>query len=73
MMISGGQVHGGRVLGNWNELKKQNLYEERDVSVTTDFRQVFSEILKSHMGIQEMANVFPHWNNPHGPLKIFRA
>ncbi|HEX7673968.1 MAG TPA: DUF1501 domain-containing protein [Bdellovibrio sp.] len=73
MMISGGRVHGGRVLGSWSELKKQNLYEERDVPVTTDFRQVFSEVLKSHLGIKDMAKVFPHWNNSHGDLRIFRS
>ncbi len=70
MMVAGGSVRGGKVLGQWTDLKKANLYEERDVPVTTDFRQVFSEILSSHMGIKDLAKVFPHWGDPKKSLKI---
>ena len=59
MFVIGGNVHGGRVLGRWPGLRPEQLYEGRDLSVTTDFRDVFGEVLERHLGIQDPGPVFP--------------
>ena len=57
MMLLGGGVKGGKVHGQWPGLT--NLYENRDLAVTTDFRDVFGEILAKQMGVRDLAKVFP--------------
>ncbi len=49
------------------------LYENRDIPVNTDFRDVLSLILNEHMGIsqKELNNIFPNYNLPKQPLPIF--
>jgi len=59
MMLLGGGVKGGKVYGRWPGLDASHLYENRDLAVTTDFRDVFSEILDRRMGVKEVASVFP--------------
>src|SRR5262249_45322046 len=61
MIVLGGGVRGGRVYGKWPGLSRDRLYEGRDLAVTTDFRDVFSEILSARMGLSpaELARVFP--------------
>jgi len=54
-----GAVNGGQVLGNFQELHKDNLYEGRDVPVTTDYRDVLTEILHHHMGVRNFDRIFP--------------
>jgi uncharacterized protein (DUF1501 family) len=50
MMVLGGPVRGGKVYGRWPGLSREELYEERDLAVTTDFRQVLSELVSRHLG-----------------------
>ena len=45
MLVLGGGVRGGKVYGRWPGLDASHLYENRDLAVTTDFRDVFAEIL----------------------------
>ena len=49
MFLMGGPVNGGRVLGKWPGLDPEKRYEGRDVAVTTDFRDLFSEVLARHL------------------------
>src|SRR5262249_33151439 len=42
MLVLGGGVRGGRVYGRWPGLDSSHLYENRDLAVTTDFRDVFA-------------------------------
>jgi uncharacterized protein (DUF1501 family) len=58
MLLLGGGVRGGKVYGQWPGLDSSHLYENRDLAVTTDFRDVFAEILSKRMGIQNLAQVF---------------
>jgi uncharacterized protein (DUF1501 family) len=44
MLVVGGQVKGGKIYGKWPGLEKEQLYEGRDLAVTTDFRAVLSEL-----------------------------
>lgn len=55
----GGGVRGGKVYGRWPGLRSQDLYEGRDLAVTTDFRDVASRILSGHLGLQRLDVVFP--------------
>jgi uncharacterized protein (DUF1501 family) len=59
MFVLGGPVKGGKVYGKWPGLEQEQLYEGRDLAVTTDFRAVLSELLSGHLGTANMAEVFP--------------
>ena len=43
----------------WPGLEHEQLFENRDLSVTTDFRDVLGELVYSHMGNQNLGPVFP--------------
>jgi uncharacterized protein (DUF1501 family) len=59
MMIIGGNVRGGRVYGTWPGLAPERRYDGRDLAVTTDFRDVFSEIVVRHLGVADARPIFP--------------
>ena len=59
MLVLGGPVHGGRVLGRWPGLDRVQLDEGRDLVVTTDFRDLFGEVARRHLGVPATARVFP--------------
>lgn len=58
-MVMGAKVNGGKIYGQWKELKPENLYEERDIQVTTDFRSIMASILHKHLEINDLNNLFP--------------
>jgi uncharacterized protein (DUF1501 family) len=61
----GGPVKGGKVYGKWPGLASEQLYEGRDLALTTDFRDVFSEIAARHLGATNLGTIFPGFNpNP---------
>lgn len=59
MLLIGGGVRGGKVYGDWPGLKNDQLYEGRDLELTTDFRDVFGEVAKSHLGATDLSAIFP--------------
>jgi uncharacterized protein (DUF1501 family) len=59
MLVLGGAVSGGNVLGAWPGLDAGQLYEQRDLAITTDFRDVFGEVVVRHLGADNMDRVFP--------------
>jgi uncharacterized protein (DUF1501 family) len=59
MIVIGGSVRGGQVYGNWPGLAVEQRYERRDLAVTTDFRDVFGEIVVRHLGVRDATRVFP--------------
>jgi uncharacterized protein (DUF1501 family) len=68
-LLLGGRVKGGRLHGRWPGLEKANLYEERDLAVTTDFRELFAEIATRHLGIADTKDLFPGYT-PASPLGV---
>jgi uncharacterized protein (DUF1501 family) len=62
LLVVGGAVRGGRVYGDWPGLKEENLYEGRDLALTTDFRDVFGEIAAGHLGQRDLRRVFPGYD-----------
>jgi uncharacterized protein (DUF1501 family) len=57
--VMGGGVRGGQVHGRWPGLEEKNLYEARDLAVTTDFRDLLGELLTRQLGDGDLAKVFP--------------
>jgi len=71
MFVMGGGVQGGKIYGQWPGLEEEQLYEKRDLAVTTDFRAVLSELVSGQLGTTDMAEVFPGYRagKPLGLLK----
>src|ERR1700684_846516 len=63
MFVLGGPVKGGRVYGRWPGLDQSQLYEGRDLALTTDFRQVLGEAVARHLGNKNLNEVFPGYDN----------
>lgn len=59
MLVLGGTVNGKKIAGRWPGLGPDARYEGRDVAVTTDFRDLFGEILSRHLGARDLSAVFP--------------
>jgi uncharacterized protein (DUF1501 family) len=70
MFVLGGPVRGGRVYGRWPGLDSSQLYEGRDLAVTTDFRLVLSEAVSQYLGNHDLKNVFPGFEQAGQFLKI---
>ena len=61
MFTMGGGVQGGKVFGDWPGLAAEQLNEDRDLALTTDFRDVFAELLDRHLGATNLGAVFPRF------------
>jgi uncharacterized protein (DUF1501 family) len=72
MMVLGGGVNGGKVYGRWPGLEKEQLFEARDLAVTTDFRDVLAELVTGHLGQKDLSQVFPGYSAGK-PLGLLRA
>ena len=59
MFLMGGGVKGGKSFGKWPGLAAGQLNENRDLALTTDFRDVLAEILVRHLGCAKPDAVFP--------------
>jgi uncharacterized protein (DUF1501 family) len=64
MFALGGSIKGGKVYGDWPGLEPEQLYEQRDLNLTTDFRDVLGELVTVHLGNREIKNVFPGYTEP---------
>jgi len=71
MFVLGGPVRGGKVYGRWPGLDQSQLYEGRDLALTTDFRQVIGEAVARHLGNTNLASVFPGYENQPGKFLRF--
>jgi uncharacterized protein (DUF1501 family) len=72
MMVLGGPVLGGKIYGEWPGLQKEQLFEGRDLAVTTDFRTVLSELVRGHLGQTDLSSVFPGFK-PGASLGLLRS
>ena len=63
MWVLGGLVRGGKVYGQWPGLSTDQLYQGRDLAITTDFRDAIATILKRHLNLDQVKlnQVFPDY------------
>ena len=59
MFVIGGGVQGRKVYGKWPGLAPEQLFEGRDLALTTDFRTVFTELAAGHLGASKPDALFP--------------
>ena len=71
MTVFGGSVRGGQIYGRWPGLERERLFEQRDLAVTTDFRDVLGELVSRHLG-QKIDHVFPGYK-PGEPLGLLKT
>ncbi|HEY6182822.1 MAG TPA: DUF1501 domain-containing protein, partial [Terriglobales bacterium] len=69
MFVMGGPVKGGKVYGRWPGLDQSQLYEGRDLAVTTDFRLVLAEGVERHLGNSNLTQVFPEFEKRQNLLR----
>ncbi len=69
LFVLGGQVNGGKVYGQWPGLATEQLYDNRDLQITTDYRRVLSEILIRRHGNANLGIVFPGYTG-YQPLGV---
>jgi uncharacterized protein (DUF1501 family) len=68
--LIGGRVNGGKIYGDWPGLASTQLYQGRDLAVTTDYRHVLAMVLQRHLRLPDaaMAKIFPGMPAPRGNL-----
>jgi uncharacterized protein (DUF1501 family) len=69
MFAMGGPVQGGKVYGRWPGLAPEQLYEARDLALTTDFRDVLGEAVCKHLGNRSIDTVFPGYTGTPASFK----
>ena len=62
IFVIGGAVKGGKVLGEWPGLQREQLHEGRDLALTTDYRDVMAAVLSGHLGARGLDRVFPGYS-----------
>lgn len=76
MWVMGGKIHGGQVYGQWPGLSGNELYEGRDLAITTDFREVIAAILESQFELSstQLDKVLPKGPKPSREMReLIRA
>jgi len=59
MLVMGSPIEGGKVYGDWPGLEREQLYEGRDLNLTTDFRDVYHELLSHTLNSDPTPSVGP--------------
>ncbi|MGL4649738.1 MAG: DUF1501 domain-containing protein, partial [Caldilineaceae bacterium] len=72
MLVLGGKVNGGKVHGQWPGLGVDQLYDRRDLDITTDYRRVLSEILIRRLANPQLGQIFPGYSG-YAPLDIVQG
>jgi uncharacterized protein (DUF1501 family) len=75
MWAMGGGIRGGKIYGQWPGLAEENLYEQRDLAVTTDFRSVIASILTQHLKVDndQLNIIFPGMPPQHANVIPFTS
>jgi uncharacterized protein (DUF1501 family) len=70
MWVMGGNIRGRKVYGRWPGLAPDDLYQGRDLAITTDFREIAAAVLHAHMGLDDaqIDRVFPGRPAPGGAV-----
>ena len=75
MWVLGGQVAGGKVVGDWKGVGDAALNEGRDLPVTTDFRTVLAQVAERHLRLpdRQLAKLFPAMPQKAAGFQLFRG
>ena len=74
MFVMGGEIEGGKVYTRWPGMSEDQLYQGRDLAVTTDYRSILGEIISKHLGDRNLSAVSPGFaNDPRQFLGLVRA
>ncbi|MBC7533741.1 MAG: DUF1501 domain-containing protein [Oligoflexus sp.] len=68
VLMMGGSILGKRILGALPSLKPENLYEERDIPVVVDYRDILADVLQNHLHYQDLKAIFPDHLNKTSAL-----
>lgn len=72
MLLAGGGLKGGKIYGKFPGLEDSQMYQGRDLQVTTDFRDVQAELLIRHMGVDKLPKgFFPDYRVSRKGLGLF--
>ena len=71
MMVMGGNVNGG-IYGDWPGLEPNQLYDNADLEVTTDYRNVLSEVLIRRLNNPNIDTIFPGFTE-YSEMNIVRG
>jgi uncharacterized protein (DUF1501 family) len=68
--VMGGNIRGGQIYGEWPGLAPGQLYQRRDLAVTTDYRRVLAAIIERHLRLDDpqLARIFPDLPPPQPDL-----
>lgn len=72
MFVLGGKVNGGAVHGSWPGLHTDQLYDRRDLAITTDYRRILSEILIRRLENPNLGQIFPGYTE-YQPMGIVQG
>jgi uncharacterized protein (DUF1501 family) len=63
MWLLGGNLKGGKIYGNWPGLADNQLHQNRDLAITTDFRDVLVTLFERHLQLNDakLQQVFPNY------------
>jgi uncharacterized protein (DUF1501 family) len=53
MILAGGLVKGKQVVSDWPGLSKRNLFEDRDLKMTIDARDIYAEVVKTVFDLED--------------------
>jgi uncharacterized protein (DUF1501 family) len=59
VFVMGGAVRGGRVMTIWPGLQPGQLYQNQDLQVTIDYRDILAEVVLRRLGNTNLDLVFP--------------
>jgi uncharacterized protein (DUF1501 family) len=68
--VLGGRVAGGKIHGRWPGLADDQLFEGRDLAVTTDLRAVLAAAARAQLGATDVARLFPGYSGPVLPALV---
>ena len=73
MWLMGGSVRGGKVYGDWRGLASDQLYQERDLAITTDFRDVIAKVLEHHLQLHDskLSQILPDYQPLQKNLPLY--
>lgn len=58
-LVLGGAIRGGRIAGTMPGLDEASRFEGRDLAITTDSRDLLSEVLAHGLGVSDLKTIFP--------------